>query len=167
MRLGPIRINRQRMAKARDRLFELPLVDQGRAEVVMARGRLRGKLHRAAQRGHRLIVPPQRPIGRAQVVEILLVRRIDGDRAADVVDRLARATRLQAQCAEQMQRVGVLSMNGQELHVEWLGQIESASAMMLERGSERAGGDVGHGGEETKARPRALGNRVSQTRRGR
>ena len=105
------------------------------AQVVMGRGRRRVQRHRPLKVPQRVLPLPQRLPGQAPVGHKVRALGRQRDGAVHQVNRVLRLLLLQGDYAQQVQRVGVFGLLGQQAVVERLGALQFAA--VVQRGGLR------------------------------
>jgi len=135
-----------RPAKRSRCLLEPAPHGQHDAQIVVRFRESRFEFDRAATRGDGFVQPPDHAIGRAEIGMGVGIIRVEGDRFADPLYRRIVASDLHGDDTEEVQRVHLRWLRGQDLAVNRLGLRQPPGSVMLNRNLKRLWN--GHGKDE-------------------
>jgi hypothetical protein len=142
--LGEMRAVAQGLLQVRHRLLGPPQLAQGVAHRVVCLGGVGLQAQELLEAGQRLLHPVQGLVGRAEVGVVDVGPGVGGERLADQGDGLLELAPLVGEDAEQVEAVGVVGGDLEDLPVELLGLAQVAGLVVLQGLSEHVR-DGSHG----------------------
>ncbi len=133
MRLGIVGFQFQRPAATGSRFVQVPLLLEGKAQIIVRLGIPRIQFQRPAVTGDRFIhIPPSLERIAKVIVECRLGPH-QADRPSNVLDRNLVLARLRSDHAEKMERVGLVRRDRENPPIDLLGSLKLSRLVVPDR----------------------------------